>query len=101
MTRCRSKAPGIEGLKDAFAFYYAAFSDFGIDVLDMVAQDDMVAVRFMTSGTFDGQFMGVQGTGQRFQAAAFGLIRFDDTGRPTDRWGLADTAALTHQLGLA
>ena len=95
------QGPGIAGLKEAFAFYYNAFSDFGLVVNDMVVSEHKVAVRFELSGTFDGVFMGAPGNGKRFAVAAHGLIYLNDAGQPTDRWGVADMGTLLQQLGIA
>jgi steroid delta-isomerase-like uncharacterized protein len=83
-----------------FEQVFAAMPDFTYDVLDVVVQDKLVAVRWQTSGTFTGRpFQGIRATGTRIRAEGVdflvvegGLIR-----RLDSYW---DDASVGRQIGL-
>lgn len=91
----------MEGLKDDFRGFYDAFPDFGIELDDIVADGDTTAVRLTFTGTHGGPFMGIPPTGKAFRVQSMNFVRFDQAGRPADRWGSADWLGLMQQLGLA
>lgn len=94
------QGPGIEGLAQAFASFYASFGDFAVRVDDVVASERSAAVRLTFLGTHTGPFMGIPATGKRFEVQGFNVIHFADDGRPSARWGLADWSTLMAQLGI-
>ena len=54
---CHSKRicrHGIDGLKSMIQLVRLGFSDFHIDVEDMIAKDDRVVTRFLVKGNDDG-----------------------------------------------
>jgi len=69
------QAPGLEGVKQLFASLHAAFSDFHIDVEDMIAEGDKVVARVRGSGTHQGEFMGIAPTGNRVEFSAIDISR--------------------------
>jgi predicted ester cyclase len=62
-----------EGIREYFSNLFAAVPDFRFEVLDMVAEDDQVAVRWRTEGSFSG-------TGD--------VLGFAPNGRPIELEGL-------------
>lgn len=93
------QGPGIEGLKGFFRTMRSAFPDLKAEVVEMIATDDHVAMRYTISGTHKGEFQGVAPTGKSFEAAALQLARFEN-GRCLERWGSTDELGMLKQLGI-
>ena len=92
-------AIGVEGMKAMYEEYYAAFPDLRQDVVELVGEDDVVAVFLTTSGTHRGEFRGVPPTGNEIDVEDAGLIRFED-GQIVDLWPQSDMLSLFEQLGV-
>jgi steroid delta-isomerase-like uncharacterized protein len=95
--------PGIpptrDGVKQAFAMFYAAFPDIHFRVDDIVAEGDVVAARVTITGTHQGEFMGIPATGRSVEVAAIDFVSFKD-GKGTAHWGISDMVSLLQQLGV-
>jgi steroid delta-isomerase-like uncharacterized protein len=59
------QSPGLEGLKKVITMFRTAFPDIEIEVEDLVAEGDKVAVRALATGTHEGALMGYPASGQR------------------------------------
>lgn len=95
-----ASAVGIDGIKAMYEEYYTAFPDFRHDIVDLVAEDDAVAVFLLTKGTHRGEFRGIHPTGNEISIEDAGLIRFTD-GQIIDLWPLSDMLSLYEQLGVS
>ena len=91
--------PDREGLKRFFRSMHEAFPDMETEVVQMVATDDHVALRYRVRGTHRGDFMGHPPTGRSFEVAAMQIARFEG-GKVQERWGLTDQIGMLKQLGL-
>jgi steroid delta-isomerase-like uncharacterized protein len=69
-----------------------------IHIDEMVAEGDMVAVRWTGSGTNTGAGKGFPAIGKRISAAGMTSWRFRD-GRIAEEWGLVDMPSVLRQLG--
>ena len=49
--------------------FRSAFPDFEMEVVDLIAEGDRVVAHFRCSGTHRGEWLGVPGTGRRFDGA--------------------------------
>lgn len=74
-----------------------AFPDLGLTVEEMVAEGDMVAVRFTARGTHQGEFLGVPATGNRVAWEVISVVRVA-CGKIAERWSQSDVAGLKQQL---
>lgn len=93
-----ASGPGVfRGLVEAFR---NGFPDLKVAVIDMIQDEDRVAVRFRLSGTHTGEFAGVPPTGRSFQITAFDIVRFNEEGLAVEHWGQADDLSMLMQLGL-
>jgi len=94
--------PGIsndrDGVRQFFEMMRSAFPDFRIDVQDMLVEGDKVAVRMQMSGTHQGEFLGMPGTGQRFSTTGIDIVRVVG-GKAVEHWGATDTLGMMQQLG--
>jgi steroid delta-isomerase-like uncharacterized protein len=98
----REVFPGLEanreGVKQFFAMVRSAFPDLGMEVREMLADDDLVAVRVIATGTHEGEFMGMSSSGRRIEVQVFDIFRIRD-GQVTEHWGLMDAMTMMQQLG--
>jgi steroid delta-isomerase-like uncharacterized protein len=90
--------PGIDGYKGGVAMLRTAFPDLSLDVHDVIAEGDRVAVLYTLHGTHDGELMGIPASGQRVSSDGMVFARFRD-GRIIERWGVQDMLTLLQQIG--
>jgi predicted ester cyclase len=93
-------APGAEGVRAVIASLKRGFSDFHLEVQDLVVSGDTAWARLMATGTHDGPFMGHPPTGRRMRIDVFDVVRVCD-GRMVAHWGVPDRLGALIQLGLA
>jgi hydroxyacylglutathione hydrolase len=68
-----------DGVRAFFAELFAAVPDSRLDVLDTVAQDDKVVIRWRTTGTFcGGPFQGIAATGARISLEGCDMLTVED-----------------------
>ncbi len=79
---------------------FEAFPDFHIEVLDVVAEGGRVAARFRNTGTHEGEFMGIPGSGRPFTLEGSDFFHFDDQARIAAHWAHADNLEFMQQLGV-
>ena len=89
---------GRTALKEQSEYVHAAFPDVSVTVEETVVEDDTVAQRLTFRGTHEGEFMGVEPTGNTVEIPNMLFTRIDD-GRIAERWLLPDTLGLLQQLG--
>lgn len=77
----------------------AAF-DIQLQVESIIADEDIVAVRYIERGTSIGSFRGGPVTGKSFEVVAMEWFNFKD-GKIHRRWGARDNAAQLRQMGLS
>lgn len=76
----------------------AAF-DLQLTVDEMIAEGDIVAVRYTERGTSQGSFRGGPVTGKSFEVIAMEWFQMKD-GKIHRRWGARDNASQMRQMGL-
>lgn len=89
--------PGLEGVKAGFKALFAAFPDLHVKTEQVLVDGNFVTVRSTMSGTQKGEFMGMPASDKRFSVALIDIVEVKD-GKATQRWGLADSAAMMEQL---
>jgi steroid delta-isomerase-like uncharacterized protein len=102
----RSPMPGSKGDKASaiamFEMMRAQTPDYRIEIEDVIASGDKVAVRSTMHGTDTEGFMpGMPATNEPFRMGAIDVFTFDDDGMNTEHYGIYDIAGTTQQLGLA
>ena len=95
----RGNAAGADGIKGVISALRSWFSDFRIEIEDIVAQDDMVWFRNRATGTNDGPFMGFPPTQRTVDVDVIDIVRIRD-GRVVEHWGVPDQLGVLFQLGL-
>jgi predicted ester cyclase len=86
-------------VKRLFAEFRSAFPDWSEEIVELVAEGDMVAGRFRCSGTHLGEFLGEAPTGRHMEVEEVFFLRGQD-GRFVDFWALEDSLGRMRQLGL-
>lgn len=90
--------PGIEGLKDAYRMFSAAFSDLWYTFEDLIAEDDRVVGRGTIEGRHTGAFMGMPPTNRVLHWTGTRIFRIQD-GKVTDGWIDLDMFGMMMQMG--
>ena len=86
-------------VKRLFTEFYTAFPDWCEEIVELVAEGNMVAGRFRCSGTHRGEFLGEAPTGKRMEVEEMFFLRVED-GKFVDFWALEDSLNRMRQLGL-
>lgn len=94
-----NQGPGPQGYIDFFTMMRNAFPDMKVDVEHMVADEDSVAFAYTLTGTHQGDFMGVIGTGKSIEVRGMQISRFED-GKLVERWGSTDELGILKQIGV-
>lgn len=89
---------GTEGQRAKVEGFIAAFPDLELTYSHQIAEGDMVAGRFMLTGTHLGDFAGIAPTGNAISLVGHDLLRVAD-GQITEHWTVMDSAELMGQLG--
>ncbi len=92
------RGPG--GARRFAEVFHLAFTDFRYEIEDVVAQGDLIAARWMVTGTHTGPFLGIAPTGKRVQVAGMSFNRFRE-GKIVEGWIHWDAHGLLVQLGLS
>ncbi|MDP9439213.1 MAG: ester cyclase [Actinomycetota bacterium] len=90
---------GIEGFRHVSEWGTALLPDGRYQILDMIAERDMVACRVRVSGTMQGELFGVPPTGKSFVAEHVHWHRVVH-GKLAERWAVRDDLGTLIQLGI-
>lgn len=91
---------GPEGFKQLIGTMRTAFPDINATIEDLIAEGDMVAVRFTIQGTFKGEMMGIAPTGKHLTFSEAVFIRFEN-GKEVEATPYADMLSFYQQLGIS
>jgi len=89
---------GREGVKHRIRALREAFPDVRFVVDEIVAENEVVAVRYRWEGTHSGTFLGIPATGRRVAVRGMDFYRLKN-GRVTEHWDNMDELAMLTQLG--
>jgi len=91
--------PGPEGQKRIAADFRGAFPDLHTKIDLVVAEANMVVVRWTTEGTHTGQWGNVSPTGKRARFSGVNIFRIEN-GKVVELWNHRDDLGLMQQLGV-
>jgi steroid delta-isomerase-like uncharacterized protein len=91
--------PGREGVLAAMERIRTGMPDFHVDVHEIVAEGDLVAIRWSSPGTHTGMFNGMPPTGRVATLHAISMVRMKD-GRIVEGWQEADVLGMVQELGM-
>lgn len=78
----------------------SGFSDVQWNAQEMVADDNKVAVRWVLSGTHDGEFLGVKPTGIKINTTVMNFYYFNNEGKITNDIAAEGMFGILKPLGL-
>jgi steroid delta-isomerase-like uncharacterized protein len=87
-----------QGAAGFFQGFFAAFPDVHHEILDQIAEGNLVASRITVHGTHRGDFMGIPPTDREISIGAINLHRVIDD-RIAEQWINADSLGMLQQLG--
>jgi predicted ester cyclase len=80
--------------------FRSAFPDFEMEIVELIAESDKVVAHFKCSGTHWGEWLGVPGTGRRFERVDEIYIFGVRSGRLVSAIGVEDNLSRLRQLGI-
>lgn len=90
---------GLDQFRDHISSHREAFPDWAEYIRLMVAEGDLVATHFTSTGTNDGSFLGNPPTGKKIRINEMSIYRIVD-GKIAEQWLIPDLLSLNQQLGL-
>jgi steroid delta-isomerase-like uncharacterized protein len=90
------RGPG--GLKESARGYRSAFPDLTFTIDEIVADGDLVAIRWTSTGTHKGDLFGIAPTGKQATVTGITIDKYKD-GKLAESWTNWDTLGLLQQLG--
>jgi steroid delta-isomerase-like uncharacterized protein len=91
--------PGREGFKGLNVMFRSAMPDVWVEIDNVVAEDDRVGCRWVSTGTHTGDLFGIPPTGKKVEVTATVFYRVED-GRLAEGWINRVDVGLIRQLGV-
>lgn len=91
------KPTKIEGLHRLTKAWRSAFPDWRDEILDVVAEGDLVVGRLRASGTHLGRLLDIEPTGEHCQWGMIEIVRVRD-GKIAEQWGYSDFSDVVARL---
>lgn len=79
--------------------FRSAFPDLSVTILDTVVERDKIAMRQRWEGTHEGEFLGVEPTGNHVEGASYVFCRIEDE-QIAETWVESDMLPVLEQLGV-
>ncbi|WP_295793972.1 ester cyclase [Mucilaginibacter sp.] len=73
------------------------FPDLEVEIVELIAEKDLVTAQKIFRGTHQGTFMGIPATGKKIQISSLEIIRIKN-GQYVERWGISDISEIIKQL---
>lgn len=90
--------PGLAGVTATVSMFRNAFPDLKISNESMVAEGDLLTVRWCARGTHRGELLGAPPTGKRVEFGGISIVRMS-RGKIAEIWGESDQLGLLQQVG--
>jgi predicted ester cyclase len=90
--------PGVEGLTGLLRSFIGALPDLNAAEQDIVAENDLVLVRLIVTGTVKGSLFGVPADGKQVRWTAYDVYRVTDS-KISEEWAGDDVASIMIQIG--
>lgn len=95
--------PGLEPTKEGVLTFFrlqrAAFPDMRMEVQDVIASGNRVAIRVRYTETHTGDLMGMPPTGRKVDVQLIDIMGMGDDGLVHEHWGVMDQMTMMQQLG--
>lgn len=90
---------GPDGVREFVQLYHAAFPDTHLEIDQVITTDDFVVARWTGSGTHEGDFLGIEPTGNPVTVTGIEINRVKD-GAFVEGWDNYDAFGMFQQLGV-
>jgi len=90
---------GHEATKQFVTAHLAIFPDLHITIQDQIAENDLVATRYVMRATQQCEFANIQPAGKQFTVTGIEMHRFAD-GKLVELWNVVDALGMLQQLGV-
>jgi ketosteroid isomerase-like protein len=90
---------GVDNIVPLLGAFIGGLSDIRAEEQDVIASNDLVALRLVVNATQTGDLLGISATGRDVRWDAVDIYRVTDDGKISEQWAFEDLAALGSQLG--
>ena len=90
---------GHEATKQFVTAHLTTFPDLHITIQDQIAENDLVATRYVMRGTHQAEFANIPATGKPFIVTGIEMHRFAN-GKLIELWNVVDLLGMLQQLGV-
>ena len=90
---------GVDTIVPILGGFIGALDDIHAEVQDVIATDDLVALRLLVTAVHTGNLLGVPASGNRVQWDAVDIYRVTEEGKISEQWAFEDLAAILSQVG--
>jgi steroid delta-isomerase-like uncharacterized protein len=87
----------LEQLKELIAMWRTAFPDFHFQLRDIIAENELVAVNLVFTGTHKGQWENLPPSGNKIRVEEMMFFRFDQ-GKIVEIWEVFDELEMRNQI---
>jgi steroid delta-isomerase-like uncharacterized protein len=90
---------GLDTIVPILDGFISALSDIHAEVQDVIASDDLVALRQVVNARHTGNLLGIPATNGPVHWDAVDIYRVTDDGKISEQWAFEDLAAVLSQVG--
>jgi steroid delta-isomerase-like uncharacterized protein len=90
---------GMDTIVPILGGFIGALDDVDAEVQDVIASQDLVALRLVVTAVHTGNLLGVPASGNRIRWDAVDIYRINDDGKISEQWAFEDLAAILSQAG--
>jgi predicted ester cyclase len=90
---------GVDSIVGLLTAFISPLSNIRAEEQDVIASQDLVALRLVVTATQTGDVLGMSATGREFRWDAVDIYRVTDDGKLSEQWAFEDLAAIGSQLG--
>ncbi|HLY50783.1 MAG TPA: ester cyclase [Solirubrobacteraceae bacterium] len=90
---------GIDTIVPILGGFIDALTDIHAEVQDVIASDDLVALRQIVTAQHTGTLLGIPATNGPVHWDAVDIYRINDAGKISEQWAFEDLAAVISQVG--
>jgi len=90
---------GLDTIVPVLAGFLGALSDVHAEVQDVIASNDLVALRLVVNAQHTGNLLGIPATNGPVHWDAVDIYRVNDAGKISEQWAFEDLAAVLSQVG--
>jgi predicted ester cyclase len=92
-----SELRGIDSLRLHILEHHKAFPDWSENIIQIVAERDLVVIHYISTGTNKGRWLGNSPTGKKIQINEVSIFRIENN-RISEQWLLPDLFSMQQQL---